>query len=222
MENFLVRAFVGGVGIALITGPLGCFIVWRRLSYFGDTLAHSALLGIAIAVLLGQDYSLGALLMCIVVASLLGLLQQQKALSNDTLLGLIAHSSLAAGMVLIAFVEGFRFDLVSLLFGDILAMSQLGILWIYTSGLIIAGLLWFFWRPLLAITVHQDLAEVEGIKVVGLQFLLMILIAIVIATAMKIVGILLITALMIIPAASARRFATNPEQMALAASLFGV
>jgi zinc transport system permease protein len=222
IDDFLWRALAGGLGVALVAGPLGCFIVWRRMAYFGDSLAHSALLGIAIGILLGIDATLGIIAAAVALALLLVLLQHQQRLASDTLLGIMAHSGLALGLVVLSFFEGLRIDLLSYLFGDVLAVDGVDLLWIYGGGVLALAGLALIWRPLLAITIHEDLARAEGVPVLAVRLAFVLLIAIVIAISMKIVGILLITSLLIIPAATARGFARTPEQMALLAVLAGV
>jgi len=221
MDDFLLRALIAGLGVALIAGPLGSFVVWRRMAYFGDTLAHAALLGVALGFLLEFNTNLGVVIVCLTLAIILVALQQQRRLANDTLLGILSHSTLSLGLIVLAFMENLRIDLMSYLFGDILAVSQNELYWIWGCALFALAVLIWIWRPLLAITVHEDLAQVEGVPVTLVRLTLMILIALVIAVAMKIVGILLITSLLIIPAATARSFARNPEQMAITAALIG-
>ncbi len=221
IDDFLIRALLASIGVVLLAGPLGCFIVWRRMAYFGDSLAHSALLGIALGLLLGVNPTLGVVAGSALLAVALLLMQHQRRLASDTLLGLMAHSGLALGLVVLSFFETVRVDLMSYLFGDILAVTTVDLLWIYGIGaaalLVLAGI----WRPLLAITVHEDLARAEGVRVWPVRLVFVLLIAVVIAIAMKIVGILLITSLLIIPAAAARCFARNPEQMAVFAVVIG-
>jgi zinc transport system permease protein len=221
MDDFLTRALLGGVGVALAAGPLGTFVVWRRMAYFGDTLAHSGLLGVMLGAMLRVDPQLGVVVTCLLVALALVLLQRQHGLAIDTLLGILAHATLSLGLVTLAFLETVRVDLVGYLFGDILAINTTDLYWIWGGGLLALGALAGLWRPLLAMTVHEELARVEGLAVFPVRLAFMLLIAIVIAVAMKVVGILLITSLLIIPAAAARRFARSPEGMALLASLFG-
>ena len=220
-EDFIWRALLGGAGIAMVSGPLGCFIVWRRMAYFGDSLAHSALLGVALGFLLGIDARLGTLAACIALALFLVLLQSQKRLSSDTLLGILAHTALSLGLVTISFMGSLRVDLLGYLLGDILSVTTSDIYWIFGGGAVALAALTFIWRPLLAITVNEEIARAEGIPVGPVKLSFMLLIALVIAIAMKIIGILLITSLLIIPAAAARRFAKTPEQMAALASLIG-
>ena len=221
MEDFLVRAFLAGLGVVLLAGPLGCFIVWRRMAYFGDSLAHNALLGVALGLLLGIDLSLGVIAGSAMLAAFLLAMQQQKQIASDTLLGLMAHSGLALGLVVLSFFETLRVDLLSYLFGDILAVSTTELIWVYVSAFVGLIVLIAIWRPLLAVTVHEDLARAEGVAVWPTRLAFVLLIAIVISIAMKIVGLLLITAMLIIPAATARRFAQTPEQMAVMAVVAG-
>jgi zinc transport system permease protein len=221
MEDFLLRASLAGLGVALLAGPLGCFIVWRRMAYFGDSLAHNALLGVALGLLLGIDLTLGVVAGSAMLAAFLLAMQQQKQIASDTLLGLMAHSGLALGLVVLSFFETLRVDLLSYLFGDILAVSTTDLVWVYASALVGLVVLAAIWRPLLAITVHEDLARAEGVRVWPARLAFVLLIAVVISIAMKVVGILLITALLIIPAATARRFAQTPEQMAVATVAVG-
>lgn len=221
-DDFFARALAGGIGVALATGPLGCFMVWRRMAYFGDSIAHSALLGVLLGVLLGIELNAGIVITCVALALLLLLLQQQRRLATDTLLGILAHGTLALGFVGISFLESVRVDLMSYLFGDILAVTGRDLIWIYGGGAVVLVATALIWRPLLAITVHEELARAEGVRVGLVRIAFTLLIALAIAIAMKIIGLILIVALLIIPAATARRLARSPEQMALFASLIGV
>ncbi|HFC53683.1 MAG TPA: zinc ABC transporter permease subunit ZnuB [Gammaproteobacteria bacterium] len=221
MDDFMLRALLAGIGVALVAGPLGSFVVWRRMAYFGDTLAHSALLGVALGFLLQTSVTLAVVAVCLLLALLLVALQRQRRLASDTLLGIMSHGSLALGLVVLAFMEGLRMDLLGYLFGDILSVAGMDIVWIYLTGLLVSAGLALIWRPLLADTVHEELARVEGVPVVPARLGFMLLLALFIAISMKVVGILLITALLIVPAATARRFAHTPERMALLASLIG-
>lgn len=221
LDDFFVRALVAGIGVALIAGPLGCFIVWRRLAYFGDTLAHAALLGVALAFLLEVNVTATVFFVSASVAILLLLLQKRASLSSDALLGLLSHSALALGLVVLAFLGSVRFDLMGLLFGDILSVSKVDIATIYGGGLAVLLVLIVIWRRLFAATVSPELAEAEGMRPDTANVIFMLLMAMVIAIAMKIVGVLLITALLIVPAATARRFASGPEQMAVLSAMIG-
>jgi ABC-type Mn2+/Zn2+ transport systems, permease components len=220
MADFLIRAVLAGLVLAVVAGPLGCFIVWRRMAYFGDTLAHSALLGISLSLLFQVNVQLAVILACCGVALALVFLERRRSLATDTLLGILAHSSLALGLVLLSFTDN-RIDLMAFLFGDLLAVSAQELWVMVVGGLLSCAVLARFWNPLLALTLHQELAQVEGLPVARLRLLLMLVMAVVVAVSMKIVGVLLITSLLIIPPAAARRFANSPEQMALGASAIG-
>ncbi|TCK03578.1 zinc ABC transporter permease subunit ZnuB [Marinobacterium mangrovicola] len=222
MADFLLLALAGGIGIAAVAGPLGSFVVWRRMAYFGDTLAHSALLGIALGFLLQINLNLAVVASCVLLSLILVALQRQHLVATDTLLGIMAHSSLSLGLVAIALLDNVRIDLMQYLFGDLLAIAPSDLIWIYGGGALVLLVTWRLWNQLLAITINEELAQVEGVNTLGVKLALMLLIATVIAVAMKLVGILLITSLLIIPAAAARRISSTPEQMAVFASLLGM
>lgn len=222
MDDFLIRALIAGAGVALVAGPLGCFVVWRRMAYFGDTMAHAALLGVALSLLLAMDLILAVFAVTAFASLALYMLERRRTLPIDTLLGILAHSTLAIGIVLVSLMRGARIDLQSYLFGDILAVSQTDIVVIWIGGAAALGLLVWIWRPLLAATVSEELAEAEGLNPARARIAFMLALALIIAIAMKLVGILLITSLLIIPAATARRFAGSPERMAVIAAIIGV
>ena len=222
LDDFFTRALLGGIGVAFVAGPIGCFVIWRRLAYFGDTLSHSALLGVAFALLLEINITLTVFLLSVIVSLLLLFLQRRAALTSDALLGLLAHSTLALGLVVLAFMTWVRVDLLGFLFGDILAVSTNDLAVIWGGGATILGLLCYIWRPLFAATVNLDLAKAEGLRPDLTSMLFMVIIAAVIAVSMKLVGVLLITALIIIPAVTARQFTNSPESMAITASIIGV
>ncbi|MEA1649577.1 zinc ABC transporter permease subunit ZnuB [Nitrospirillum sp. BR 11164] len=221
MDDFLLRALAGGIGVALVAGPLGCFVVWRRMAYFGDTLSHAALLGIALGFVAGMNLMLAVALVGLALAGVLVLMQRQRKLATDTLLGLLSHTTLSLGLIAVALLQTVRVDLMSYLFGDILAVNGGDLVWIWGGGAVVLALLAWLWRPLLAMTVSEDLARVEGVPVLATQLGFMMLMAATIALAMKVVGVLLITALLIIPAACARRFARTPEIMVGLAAAIG-
>lgn len=222
MDSILINAFLAGAVIAIVAAPLGCFIVWRRLAYFSDTLSHSALLGIALGILWEFNLLIAVIGSSFTLALFLLFLQRKHLLSNDTLLGILAHSSLAMGMITISLLDDVRVDVLSYLFGDLLTIDRQELLWMYGGGAVLLLLVFKLWKPLLSATVHEDLARVEGLPVERLQLALMLMLALVIAVAMKIVGVLLISALLIIPAATARRFSASPEFMAILAAVLGV
>ena len=221
LDDFFTRAVIGGIGVAIVAGPVGCFIIWRRLAYFGDTLSHSALLGVALALLLEMNITLSVFVISVVVSLLLLLLQRRATLSSDALLGLLAHATLAVGLVVLAFMTWVRVDLMGFLFGDILAVTPTDLAIIWGGGATVLAVLALIWRRLFAATVNYDLATAEGARPDVANIVFMVLVAAVIAVSMKLVGVLLITALLIIPAATARRFSASPEQMAVIAAFVG-
>lgn len=222
LDDFFMRALIGCIGVALATGPMGCIIVWRRMAYFGDTMAHSSLLGVALAFAFNINITLSVFLVAIVLATVLVLLQQKSSLAADSLMGILSHSSLAISLVIISFIPWFRQDLSAYLFGDVLSISKWDLGFIWSGGAVAVLLLVKLWRPLIAATLSPDLAKAEGLQPERARFAFMLLLALVIAVAMKIVGILLITALLILPAATARRLSRSPEKMAAIAAVLGV
>lgn len=221
MTDFILRALLAGLCIAIVAGPLGAFVVWRRMSYFGDTLAHSSLLGIAIGILLDLNLQLAVIASSVLFAVILILLQRNKTLSTDTLLGILAHSTLAFGMLILSLSSTVQINLVGYLFGDLLTIATVDLWWIAGCSVVIATLLAVYWNSLLAVTVHEELARVEGVPVDRMHAMMVLMVALLIAVSMKIIGVLLITSLLIIPPAAARRLAETPEQMALGASVVG-
>ena len=222
LDDFLARALLAGIGLALVTGPAGCFIVWRRLAYFGETIAHSALLGVALAILVDLHLSIGVFATASMVVLTMFYLERRDTLPADTLLGLLAHGGLALGLVILSFFPNMRLDLHALLFGDILAVSRIDLAVIWVGAAVALGVLWWIWRPLLAATVSADLATVASLRPERARLVFGILVAAVIAAAIKIVGVLLIVALLVIPAGTVRRFASSPERMAAGAAAAGI
>lgn len=222
MPDFLLYSFAVGVAIALVAGPLGAFTVWRKMAYFGDTLAHSALIGVALGLFLEVNVVLTIVLTCVLIAALLVTLENHNSLSTDTLLGVISHGSLALGLVCVSLYSSQRVNLFAYLFGDLLTVSLPEVIGISAVSLAMLVLLGALWRPFLMMTVDQDLAQVEGKNITLLRLVLMMMVALVIALAMKVVGVMLITALLIIPAAASRRLSSSPEAMAIIAAVIGV
>lgn len=222
LDDFFVRAMIAGIGIACFAGPVGCFIVWRRLAYFGETIAHSSLLGVAMAIIFDLNLVIGIFASASVIVTILFFLDKRGGLPTDTILGLLAHGGLALGLVVLALIPGMRLNLQTILFGDILAVTRADLLQVWLGGSIALAVLLWLWRPLLVSTVSNDLARVESLHPDRSKFLFGILVAAIIAVAIKIVGVLLIVALLVIPAATARRFATTPESMAIIATVVGV
>ena len=222
LDDFLVRAIIAGIGIALVTGPLGCFVVWRRLSFFGDTLAHSALLGVLLSISLNINVSLTIFVVSSLVALILLRLEKSTNLAGDSLLGLISHSSLAIGLVILGFLSFIRFDVLGVLFGDILSVNTNDLLFIWIGGGLILAVLFYIWKPLFASTVKYELAEAEGMNPERVNAIFTILLAALIAISIKMIGVLLITGLLIIPTAMARNLSNNPKQMVVLSIIGGL
>ena len=222
LDDFFIRALIAGLGVAIVTGPLGCFTIWRRLSFFGDTLAHSALLGVTLALSFEMNISFAVFLISAVVAIFLINLQRVTNLPGDALLGLLAHSTLALGLVTISFLTFIRFDIMGLLFGDILSVNNLDILIIWSGGAIILITLKIIWKPLFASTVNYDLAQAEGMNPDRVNIIFTLLMAAIIAISIKMVGLLLITGMLIMPAAMARNLSDNPIMMVFIATIGGL
>ena len=244
MPDFLVNAFIVGTLVAIMAGPLGCFVVWRRMAYFGAAIAHSALLGVALSLLLGSfllglvadDNALSTKLgrsmvedpwpMVLIVSILLALglllLQRRHLLASDTLLGIVAHGSLAIGLLLVAAMATLRIDVMTYLFGDILSIDSLDLAVMTILSVVVLLLLVKFWRPLLSTTVNLDLAITEGVNVRLVELVFVLMLACVVALGMRAVGVLLIISMLIIPPATVRGFVTTPSQMAVGATVIGV
>ncbi len=221
IEPFIVRAIISGIGVAIIAGAIGCFVVWRKMAYFGDSLAHSALLGVALGLVLGISTNIGTIIICSIFTITLIWLQQKKILATDTLLGILAHSALSVGMVTLSLLER-SVDLHSYLFGDILAVSQTEIYFVLIGGFLVLIFLYLNWSSFVLMTIDEKLARAEGINILLNQLLIMLLMTIVVAVSFKIVGLLLVTSLLIIPAASARQLASSPEMMAIFSSILAI
>jgi zinc transport system permease protein len=220
LDDFLVRAALGGIGLALATGPLGSFVVWRRMAYFGDATSHAAILGVAIALSLQLPIGAGVLVVALAMALVVSTMAA-KGWAMDTTLGVMAHSALAFGLVAISFVPGVRGDLQSYLFGDILAVTRSDLVFIWGGAAVVLGLLVWRWQALLTATLSEELAHASGINPDRERLVLTIALALVVAVALKVVGALLIAAMLIIPAAAARALTRTPEAMAVGAVILG-
>ncbi|OED49895.1 metal ABC transporter permease [Leisingera sp. S232] len=221
LDDFLIRAALAGIGVALAAAPLGCFVVWRRMAYFGDATAHASILGVALALSFDVSVFAGVLATALAMASTVSVLAG-RGYAMDTLLGVLAHSSLAFGLVAVSFLQGVRIDLMAYLFGDILAVGRSDLAVIWSGAVLVLVLLWQRWSALLTATLNPDLAHAAGIDPRREQMVLTIALALVVAVAIKVVGVLLIAAMLLIPAAAARPFAATPERMAVIAALLGM
>lgn len=220
LDDFMVRAVVAATGVALAAGPLGCFVVWRRMAYFGDAISHAAILGVALSLMFSFSVSAGVLLTAVAVALMVSQMSG-RSLAADTLLGVAAHGSLALGLVALSFLPGVRVDLMGYLFGDVLAVGKADLALIWLGALAICAGVGWRWKRLILATLNPDLAASHNVDHRRERVFLMLAIALLVAVAIKVVGALLITALLIIPAATARGFARVPETMVLLAVLTG-
>lgn len=221
LDSFLIRAALAGIGVAIAAAPLGCFVVWRRMAYFGDATAHAAILGVALSLGFSTSIFAGALVAALIMALTVSALSG-RGYAMDTLLGVLAHSALAFGLVAVSFLSGVRIDLMAYLFGDILAVSRADLAVIWGGTALVLALLWWRWSALLLSSLNQDLAYAAGLNPRREQMVLTVALALVVAVAIKVVGVLLIAALLIIPAATARPFASTPERMGLFAAFLGI
>lgn len=222
MSSFLVNALLAGVGLSLVLGPVGCFVMWRRIAFIGDTLSHSAIAGVALALLAGILPFWGIFAIAVLVGLLLAFLREQSWLPIDTWLAIMAHSLLAVGLVIFALAGGGVVDLQSYLFGDILTVSYSDLRGLYVGLFVIGGIFVVIWKQLLAITISPDLAAVEGVKVRLYEIIFMMMVALLVALSVRAVGALLLTAMMIIPAATARIFSRTPTEMVFVSMGLGV
>ena len=221
LDDFIIRATLAAIGVALASAPLGCFVVWRRMAYFGEATAHAALLGIALSLLFEFSVFSGAIVISLLMASLVTL-TQGRSLFLDTLLGVAGHMSIATGLVIVSFISGVRIDLMAYLVGDILAVSRMDLVLIWLGTITVIILMIWRWSPLLLVTLNEDMASASGFSPKKENMVLTIALATVVAVGIKIVGILLIVAMLVIPAASARWVVSTPEGMGIGAGIVGI
>lgn len=220
LDDFMVRASLAGIGVAFAAAPLGCFVVWRRMAYFGDATAHAAILGVALSLAFSMSIFVGTVIVALLMALTVSFLSR-RGYAMDTLLGVLAHSALAFGLVAVSFLSGIRIDLMAYLFGDILAVSHSDLAVIWGGALLVILLICWRWSALLTSTLNEDLAYASGINPKREQLVLTIALAVTVAVAIKVVGVLLIAAMLIIPAAAARPLSRTPEGMAVIAGVIG-
>ncbi len=221
IDSFILNALIAGICVSIIAGGLGCFIVWRKMAYFGDSLSHSSLFGIAIGIVLGFNATIGTFITCLIFATLLTFLQNKKILSNDTLLGILAHASLSIGIIAISLSNQY-INLDAYLFGDILTVTKEETLWFISSAIFVSCMLFLIWEKLVLMTINENIAIAEKINIKLIQSLFLVLLVIFVATCVRIVGILLITSMLIIPAAAARQISRSPGKMAIVSGLLGI
>ncbi len=222
MMTLILFPCLAGILLALIGGPLGSFVIWQRMAYFGESIAHSALLGIAIAIFLNINITATVVIVCCAMAMSLSQLQKRFQLSLNTLLAIMAHTSLASGLVIISLIPGFRLDINGFLFGDLLAVGKNELLLVALVSAVSFVFLISQWQKLISMAANEELAFVEGVNTHRLQLLLLLCMAIVVAIGIKAVGVLLIVSLLVMPAATSRKWVRSPEAMAILASILGM
>ena len=220
-DPFIIRGILAGIAVALISGLVGCFVVWRRMSYYGESIAHSSLLGVGLGILMGIGINLGVIFTCLLFGILFLWLQQSKVLSSDTLLGVLAHLALSVGVIVIS-MNRVKIDIHSFLFGDILTVTQNDLWGMYLAVLVVVIIICLNWSSLLLVTIDEDLAKAEGVNPLFINLLLTSILTIVVAVSIQIIGLLLITSMLIIPAAASRRLVNSPETMAVVATVIGI
>lgn len=221
-EPFLLRAVAAAAGLAIVAAPLGCIVVWQRMAYFGETIAQASLIGVALGLAFDVNLNLSIFLVALAVALLIITASRQKSVPVDSILGLMHHGALAVGIIATALLAGPSVDLVGYLFGDIYAVSSEDLIWVYGGGtLVLASVVWL-WPSLLRLAVHEELAAAEGVGRGPVRIAFTLLLSITIAVAIKIIGILLVIAFLIVPVVAARPLAATPERMAVLAALIAV
>lgn len=220
IEPFLLRAVLAALGAALAAAPLGCLVLWRRMAYFGAAASHAALLGIAGALALSVPPQLGILAIAL-GAGWAVTATGRRALGTDSVLGVMAHSGLALGLVAVALLPGRPVPLEAYLFGDVLAVSWAEVALLWAGAAAVALLIARHWPALLLTTLDPDLARAEGVRPTRAEAAFTLALALTVALSIKIVGALLIGALLVIPPAAARAFARSPGGMAALAALAG-
>ncbi|WP_353279320.1 metal ABC transporter permease [Wolbachia endosymbiont (group B) of Xanthorhoe designata] len=220
-QSFFINSLIAVIMISLVTGALGSFMIWQRLSYLGDSLSHSSLLGIALALIFNISPSVSIMLIAIMFAILLSL-NFNKLYSADTILNIVTNVVLSSSLILISFLPSGNNSIISSLFGDILMIDQSNIISIFLTSVIVTLILIFRWRYWLMISINQDLATVEKVNVNFVRLEFLIILAIFIAISAQLIGILLIAAFLLIPAASARLISKTPMQMIIVATVFSV
>lgn len=222
MDPFLIRAILAAVGLAIVSAPLGCAVVWSRMAYFGEAIAQACLIGVALGLALNVEPTWTVFAVAVAAAFLVLGLSRQKFLPLDSVLGLVHHGTLSLGVLLTVAIAGPSLDLMSYLFGDIYAITNANLVLIFSGGLAILIATYFVWEPLLRLSVNEQLAEAEGVNPMWIRMCFVLLIAVFVAAAIKVVGVLLVIAFLIIPSVAARPFASTPERMVLFTVIAGL
>ncbi|MGM0365223.1 MAG: metal ABC transporter permease [Actinomycetota bacterium] len=218
---FMQRALISGIVIGLVCSLIGVFVILQKMSFFANAIAHSSLAGIALGFFMGLNPMVTAVIFGIVIAVLISYLKNRSALSVDTIIGIFLPSSMALGILIIGLLEGYKPDLLSYLFGNILAVDRFYMYLSVGLGLVVIILLSVFFKKYLFITFDRELAAIQGLNVVAYDYLFIILLATTVIIGTRVVGIILVSALIVIPAASSKNISSNFTQMVLYSVVFG-
>jgi zinc transport system permease protein len=222
LDDFLLRAVLAGLIMVVIAAPMGCLMVWQRLAFLSDTLGHAAVLGVGLGLMLQLEPIFGVLAVALVIVFSLSRVSSFDSALSETTLAIISHTGLAGGIILVGLLPGPAVNLEAILFGDLLATTSADLLNLLLTTVLLLVLLLRHWRAFVAVSVSREIAQAEGIEVRRIQFLMYIMIALLVAVMMKVMGVLLIAAMLVIPTTSARLFSRSPEQMVYISGLYGL
>jgi len=217
---FMQRALLGGVMVGVITAVIGVFVVLRGMSFMGTGIAHASFGGVALGLLIGVDPVLAALAFCLAVAWGIGAVTRRGALKEDTAIGIFFAATMALGALLMGLRQGYNVDLFAYLFGSVLAISTGDLYWILGVGALALLTVYLLYKEFVFIAFDPEAARVAGLPEPALYYLLLTLVAVTVVVALKVVGIVLVSALLVTPAAAAYRLSeTVAGMMAWAVAL---
>ena len=222
LDDFLVRSVIAGLIMVAIAAPMGCLMVWQRLAFLSDTLGHAAVMGVGLGLLLEVTPVFGVLAVALLIVYSLNRVNSFNSALSETTLAIISHTGLAGGIILVGLLPAQSVNLEAILFGDLLATTRADLVRLLITTVVLLLLLLHHWRSFVAVSVSREIAQAEGIQVRKVQFLMYIMIALLVAVMMKVMGVLLIAAMLVIPTTSARLFSRSPEQMVAVSALYGL
>jgi len=222
LDDYLWRSIAAGLIMVSIAAPMGCLMVWQRLAFLSDTLGHAAVLGVGLGLMLQLLPIVGVLAVALVIVFSLSRVSNFNTALSETTLAIISHTGLAGGIILLGVLPAQTANLEGILFGDLLATSRADLLGLLATTLVLMALLLRNWRAFVAVSVSREIAQAEGVPVRKMQALMYTMIALLVAVMMKVMGVLLIAAMLVIPTTSARLFSRSPEQMVGVSALYGL
>jgi zinc transport system permease protein len=222
LDDFLVRSVIAGLIMVAIAAPMGCLMVWQRLAFLSDTLGHAAVMGVGLGLLLEVTPVFGVLAVALLIVFSLNRVNSFNSALSETTLAIISHTGLAGGIILVGLLPAQAVNLEAILFGDLLATTRADLTRLLITTAVLLLLLLHHWRSFVAVSVSREIAQAEGIEVRKVQLLMYIMIALLVAVMMKVMGVLLIAAMLVIPTSSARLFSRSPEQMVAVSALYGL